>query len=586
MPFDLDRIPECFPFDDFREGQCECIEFILKSFESGKRFVVIEGPTGSGKSAIGMAVAKFFTNSYYLTVQKILQSQLMKDFGSGEIVDLKGRSAYYCDFYKNFGAGAVGRKGLLQKDLDKFLTTPPTCDNGYCRRKNKTRRSELCFPNNEKGNFINNCATSLCPYYKQMAKAVMAKTVVMNYSSFLYQMAIPNRFGPRDLLIVDESHNSEPQLLDYISITLNDKRLCKLGYTLKELELPRDYCISFIENDLVSKVRQIAEEAEEAGEPEDLRIADDYHRLAIRLESFYEAIQNEEEWVAEFKADNGFRTVTLKPIYVHSKAHKLLFDYGKNVLLMSATILEVDIFCSSLGIPRSQVAAYRMKNRFPVKNRPIYMHSAGRITGGNGRMNEWGPKIVARTDEILDKYKHDRGIIHTHNFAIANLLMAKSRHSCRFLYQRNFPTKEAMLKVHGESDNSVIVAPAMHEGLDLYGDLSRLQIICKVPWPNFVDNKQLARRLELDRRYYLWLTALKLIQSSGRSIRSENDWAHTYVLDEVFTSFLRDARTMIPSWFKDSVEYGESHPSTYKSVVRPKRPKLQPIEIERSIELD
>ena len=164
-------------------------------------------------------------------------------------------------------------------------------------------------------------------------------------------------------------------------------------------------------------------------------------------------------------------------------------------------------------------------------------------------------------------------------------MMEKSRHRARFLYQRKFPTKEDMLQKHADSDNTIIVAPAMHEGLDLYGDLSRIQIICKVPWPNFMDNKQLTRRLELDRRYYLWLTALKLIQSSGRSIRSEDDWAHTYILDEVFNTFIQDAKGMIPGWFKDAVEFGKLNESTYKSVVRVRRPKITIEPIERVIDL-
>jgi len=206
-----------------------------------------------------------------------------------------------------------------------------------------------------------------------------------------------------------------------------------------------------------------------------------------------------------------------------------------------------------LGIPKSQVAAYRMKNRFPVENRPIFVHSAGRIVGGTAKMHEWAPKLVTKADEVLDKYPDVRGIIHTHNFAIADLLMTKSRHRARFLYQRNFSNKDVMLKKHSESINTLIVAPAMHEGLDLVGDLSRVQIIAKIPWPNFYENKQLARRVELDKRYLLWLTALKLCQSTGRSVRSETDWAHTYVLDGSFESFIKDAGDMIPKWFHDAV---------------------------------
>ena len=577
MQFDLGKIPEYFPFDTFRDGQRECIEFILQSFAAGKKFVVYEGPVGSGKSAVGMTVAKFFESSYYLTVQKVLQSQLMKDFGSGEVVDLKGRSAYTCMFYRNFGASVVARKGMRQKDLDKLLCAPPTCDKGYCRKKDKARRCELCF------SFTPDPATpylqkiyesyihSSCLYYQQIAKTMMAKVAIMNYSSFLYQRAVAGRFGVRDLLIIDETHNAEPQLLDFISVTIDDKQLQKLNYILEAYELPQEYYVSFKDNDVLAKVQAIAAQAEV---DEDLEIADEYDRLARRLSSFFKSIEEEEEWVAEFKTFDGrqqnqkYHVVTLKPVFVHSKSHKLLFNHGTHVLLMSATILDVDIFCSSLGIPRNQVAAYRMKNRFPLENRPIIVDTAAKIVGGPAKMHEWASKLVAKTDEILDRYQNDRGIIHTHNFAIADLLMNKSRHRHRFLYQKNFATKEDMLRKHSDSTNTIIVAPALHEGLDLHGDLSRIQLICKVPWPNFIDNKQLARRLELDRRYYIWLTALKLIQSSGRSVRSETDWAHTYVLDEGLVKFLRDAGSMIPGWFKDAVEYGEE----FRSKIQLKTP--------------
>ena len=113
--------------------------------------------------------------------------------------------------------------------------------------------------------------------------------------------------------------------------------------------------------------------------------------------------------------------------------------------------------------------------------------------------------------------------------------------------------KEEMLAEHARRPNGIIVAPAMHEGLDLKGDLSRFQIIAKVPYPNFFDDKQLARRVELDRRYLVWLVALKLVQSYGRSIRSAEDWAHTYIIDGAIDRFLKEADKMLPPWFKEAI---------------------------------
>jgi len=110
-----------------------------------------------------------------------------------------------------------------------------------------------------------------------------------------------------------------------------------------------------------------------------------------------------------------------------------------------------------------------------------------------------------------------------------------------------------MLEEHAKSKNGVIIAPAMHEGVDLHGDLSRFQIICKVPYANCFDDKQLAARVEVDRKFYTWITALKLVQSYGRSVRSVDDHAKTYIIDEAIYKFLRDANKMLPDWFKEAI---------------------------------
>jgi Rad3-related DNA helicase len=95
----------------------------------------------------------------------------------------------------------------------------------------------------------------------------------------------------------------------------------------------------------------------------------------------------------------------------------------------------------------------------------------------------------------------------------------------------------------------------MHEGLDLKGDLSRFQIICKVPYPGLGSNPQLKRRMEISDDYYSYLTALKLVQSYGRSVRSETDWAKTYILDGSFRSFFENGKKMLPTWFKEVIQW-------------------------------
>ena len=80
--------------------------------------------------------------------------------------------------------------------------------------------------------------------------------------------------------------------------------------------------------------------------------------------------------------------------------------------------------------------------------------------------------------------------------------------------------------------------PTLQTGLDLNGDLSRFQIITKVPYPNKSD---------------YWQTSLKLAQAYGRSIRSKEDWANICILDSAFNYFLKRNAGILSDWFLQAI---------------------------------
>ena len=82
------------------------------------------------------------------------------------------------------------------------------------------------------------------------------------------------------------------------------------------------------------------------------------------------------------------------------------------------------------------------------------------------------------------------------------------------------------------NEPTVLISPSLHLGLDLKDDLSRFQILVKVPYGNLGDRWIIARyNRPGGKEWYSWISALHLVQAYGRSVRSETDWAHTYVLD-------------------------------------------------------
>ena len=99
---------------------------------------------------------------------------------------------------------------------------------------------------------------------------------------------------------------------------------------------------------------------------------------------------------------------------------------------------------------------------------------------------------------------------------------------------------------------TVLISPSLNIGLDLKDLLSRFQIITKVPYLNMADRWTNAKR-QIDPEWYSWQTVLRLVQAYGRSVRSKEDWARTYVLDSAFISFIRENKKFLPDWFTRAI---------------------------------
>ena len=531
---DLNLIDRHFVKSSYREGQKDCIEKALTAFNNGKKFVIVEGPVGCGKTAIGLTIAQFFESAYYLTSSKILQSQIIEDNFKNpiSIADLKGRNAYPCTYWETT---------LEHKDPEGPYPKPPgkvNCDAGVCKLRGKSKCIP-CFPD---------VGPTLCPYYAALEKAKASHTAVMNFSSFLFQMTFTKQFENRHLLIIDEAHNIESQLMGFVSLSLNDA-LFAPDIRFPKLTTTKEYAEWLRESPTEEIIEQKIKLAKLAGNIKD---ADYWNNQLYKFAMFVNA--DPEEWTSSYKEiKNGIaRIIEFKPIFIREYAQKYIFDKCDKVLLMSATILAPTILCDSLGIDKKDVFALRMKNRFPAKNRPIYIEDIGSMSYKS--KIETMPKLVEKVIELCRKYEGKRGIIHTHNFEIADILKKTCPRdvSKRFRYQLDYDSKNVMLDEHASIADSVIIAPAMHEGIDLIDDLARFAIICKVPYPSFKDNPQLEARMKISQGYYDWLTALKIIQSYGRSCRSETDYADTYIIDSDIHWFLKKCN-VIPSWFTEAI---------------------------------
>jgi Rad3-related DNA helicase len=76
------------------------------------------------------------------------------------------------------------------------------------------------------------------------------------------------------------------------------------------------------------------------------------------------------------------------------------------------------------------------------------------------------------------------------------------------------------------------------EGLDLKDDTSRFQIFFKVPYPSLGD-PLIKAKMQTSNEWYNWKTLNNIYQGIGRSVRSKDDWAVTYIIDGTFNNLLK-----------------------------------------------
>jgi Rad3-related DNA helicase len=537
-----------------RPQQREAIAKIQEAFVAGKRVVVLEMPTGGGKSLICQAFARAIREAgkktHFLTIQKSLQGQYSRDFPAPEIEVLKGRANYPCSLNPTRNCGAAKctdmKKGILSE-----------CIVGGADPE--TRRKAVTLQLRPEDH--------LCPYWKQLQTCSDSSITLFNFSSFLFQQRI-GRFGKRDLMIIDEGHQIETQLMGYVSLELTEWTLGIIGLRIDRDITSKVTLIEWLrEKEVFEKITKLLDKAgksedDDMGDATEIALdraeTEALRDLQGKLENFLRYLDMT-EWIIETveyknRRNETQRKISARPLFAKDFANDLLFCKADRVLVMSATILDIDVWARNLGLKREEIAHVQTPCDFPVENRPVFLTYAGNCS--RKEIDQTRPKLVRAVQSILKQHEGQRGLIHTHSFDLSNLMRDQVR-SPRFLFQENFDgNKEVMLAEHARRPDSVIVAPAMAEGLDLHDDLGRFQIILKMPWPSLGD-KVIKERAARDERFYGWLCALKFTQSLGRTTRSKTDWSYTYVLDSGLEGFLSRNRSLIPQWAVDAFQrYG------------------------------
>jgi Rad3-related DNA helicase len=168
-----------------------------------------------------------------------------------------------------------------------------------------------------------------------------------------------------------------------------------------------------------------------------------------------------------------------------------------------------------------------------------------------GEIDNTLPKLAEAVRQILAAHPNEKGIIHCHSYKIANYLM-KNVKSNRLLTHGSADRDETLSKHISGTQPTVLLSPSMTEGVDLKDDSSRFQILCKVPYP-YLGDKIVKKRMHRWPWWYPLQTAKTIVQSVGRSVRSETDHAVTYILDGDWDRFYSKNSKFFPLDFRESI---------------------------------
>jgi len=532
MSLSKQEVLKAFPSKTPRKYQLGTVLKIRDGFNSGIKCILLDAPTGAGKSLINATFGRLM-KSFYATPQINLIDQIKGDANLRRyFTEIKGRQNYRCyhDANRNCSIG-------LCKQYKKF----------ECER------------------------ASVCPYWIQKLKALEANSVLMSFAYFILEGKTDTiySFGNRKLAILDESHSIGRYVLNHVNLVVAPYSLPYEFYSKIRNDIPKQINSLDELKYYIMAILVLIESEEEKYSYEQQTLAglslgrtigkiklDDFKSKA---RTFLESLE-ETEWVwqVNYTTFKGVpsRRVIAQPLYSRLFMRDMVWKRADLFIISSATILDAGRFIREVGLDRllkfNEILHLSVPSVFPVANRPIINLSVGKMTIGKRKENI--PKGIEILEGIIDLEKGKNIAVHARSYsfakAIANGISEKYK---PLLITHTSETREKALRKWKNSKGKVFICVAFTEGQDWKYDICRAQVLFKVPYPDLRD-KRVARRLELKQwNWYYDITLKEVIQSYGRAVRSEYDKARFYVIDSSFWGLLKRCKRHLPKWFEEAL---------------------------------
>jgi Rad3-related DNA helicase len=566
------------PYTSVRAEQKHLIPLICNALKEGYQNIVVECPTGSGKSMIAYALPLIFDSSAYLsTPLKGLQEQYLRDHPF--MASAMGRNNYSCILSEEELAGQGCPSNATASTAPCRMVDGYKCEHAYSQEDLES------ILNGEK-------LETQCGYYDSYAQALKNRWFVGN-TTFLTAMHLYGRpnLPPIPLLVVDEAHTLVSQLESFYDLRLSMRRLVRLlagsestkkqKTALKEQwafpeikSMKPDTSMETRHKDIIQLLlylRKIVGAIESKMEgntytKEELGDAKDFHTRCLLLMG--ELQRNWKGWVYQYDDDETRSVIRFEPLSIAEQAKELFLELGHQRIFMSGTIISPDIFIEELGLKPSKTIVIRVSNSsFPAKSRPLLTGVKGGLMIFDKKFNGVRPTDIDKAADaiarIAKNYPKQKGLILPYTDTIESLLVNSlmDNHpeiATRLLQHTKNPheREEVLSGFNQEAGSGILMSTYANQGYD--NEHIHFVIIVKLPFLSLADTK-VRLRMKQSEVWYQTYTVRLLLQMYGRAMRSKDDWGHVYVIDAHYDHWFRtrNINRLLPPYIQEAINIGK-----------------------------